>query len=244
MLLGVLLALAAGTIVIYIVSQATNTGPQMTTVVVAAQTLNANTILVAQPQQGAQYVQISVAFKEISVPTESVPQDAFVWQGEQNLEATYNNYVVTGQFLAGDILRNKDPRLVQVGTGGSGSLTNIDPSRLHQNDVLMAVDLQTVAGGKPIAVAGDYVDLLATACNLPGAHTSSCESQTTLQSLYVYQVAGNTLILAVSHDTALKIMELKQVASTIEVVVRRPQDSGNNVSTHYVDPSAITSFGF
>src|SRR5437879_313247 len=104
MLLGVLLALAAGTIVIYIVSQATSTGPQLQTVVVATIDLPANTIL-SSTTADAQHTLISKAFNEVQIPVTATPTDAFKFTDETQLEATYNNFVVTGEFIQGDILR-------------------------------------------------------------------------------------------------------------------------------------------
>ncbi len=246
MLLGVLLALAAGTIVIYIVSQATSTGPQLQTVVVASINLPANTTL-SSTTSDATHTLISTAFKEEQIPVTSVPADAYQFTSELQLEATLNNYVVLGEFLAGDILRNPDQRLAAAGTGGKGSLTNINPAQLPQGDILMEVTLTSGSGGsaKPIAVAGDYIDFLVTECNLPGATSSGCETQTTLQSIYVYYTTDSQVIVAMTHQEALTLLELQQTASRIEVVVRRTDDKGTTVKTQEVDPGSIVkAFGY
>jgi hypothetical protein len=240
MLLGVLLALAAGTIVIYIVSQATSTGPQLQTVVVAKIELPANTIL-SSTTTDAQHTLISAAFQEVQMPVTSTPTDAFKFTDETQLEATFNNFVVVGEFLQGDILRTADKRLAAAGTGGPGSLTNISPAQLPQNYILMEMTLTGGSGSasKPIAVAGDYVDFLATECSLPNATSSGCETQTTLQSVYVYYTTPSQIIVALSHQDALKLLELQQTASHIEVVVRRTDDKGAAANTQEVDPGSI-----
>src|SRR5262249_40139311 len=179
MLLGVLLALAAGTIVIYIVSQATSTGPQQTTAVVAKIDLPANIVLSAT-QKNAPYMLITDAFEAKQVPVDVAPDDAYAFVSQLDLDAKLNNYVITGQFLKGEFLRKQDRRLTQVGTGGIGSLTNINPPQLANNQVLFVVDI--AGGGKPVAVAGDHVDFVVLEC-FQAANTGqqTCEAQTTLQ---------------------------------------------------------------
>src|SRR5437868_9757513 len=81
MLLGVLLALAAGTIVIYIVSQATSTGPQLQTVVAAKIDLPANTVL-SSTTTDAQHMLIKDAFVEEQIPVTSVPANAYVFTSQ------------------------------------------------------------------------------------------------------------------------------------------------------------------
>jgi hypothetical protein len=239
MLLGVLLALAAGTIVIYIVSQATSTGPQLTTVVVAKVDLPANTIL-SSTVSDSQHKLISAAFAEEQIPVTAVPANAFQWQGQLDLESKINNDVVTGEFLQGDILRTNDKRLSPEGTGGPGSLANINPAQFPSGDVLMEVTL-TGGGGssKPIAVAGDSVDFLVTECNLPGAKTGSCETQTTLQNVYVYFTTSNQIIVVISHQDALTLIELEQTGARLEVVLVNPGDKSTIAQTVEVDPGSI-----
>src|SRR5262249_2584637 len=125
MLLGVLLALAAGTIVIYIVSQATTPGAQKTTVVVAKIDLPANTVL-SSTTKDATHTLISDAFAAEDVPVDIAPIDAYKWTGQLDLDSKLNNYVVSGGFFKGEFLRNPDPRLHAAGTGSGGSIMNIN----------------------------------------------------------------------------------------------------------------------
>ncbi len=245
MLLGVLLALAAGTIVIFIVSQATSTGPSLTTVVESAIKLPSNSILVAQlpatqdPTQ--KYILISQAFVTKQVPVDAAPADAFPWKSQDDLNAQLTNKVVVGDFLQGEILRKPDERLADVGTGGPGSLTNINPGKLGNGQVLMTMELTTATGaaGKPIAVPGDHIDILVAACQLPGKG-GTCISQTTLQDLLVYTVQGSTVMVVVNREQALQLLEIKQIASEAQVVVRRPGDD-TIVTTTSIDPNTIVN---
>src|SRR5262245_55410374 len=87
MLLGVLLALAAGTIVICIVSQATSSGTQVVTVVVAKQDLPAGTILSVDASDKT-HTLITDAFVQKQVSADFVPENAFAFttQDALNLE--------------------------------------------------------------------------------------------------------------------------------------------------------------
>jgi Flp pilus assembly protein CpaB len=244
MLLGVLLALAAGTVVIYIVSQATSTGPQLGTVVVAKIDLPANTIL-SSTTADTTHTLISAAFEEKQFPVDAIPSDAFPWVGETDLESKVNNSVVIGGFLHGDILRQADKRLALIGSGGAGgSLTNVNPAQLPSGDVLMGLKFTNALGGKSLVVAGDSVDLVFTECNLPNAKTTACETQTTLQNLYIYASFGDGMVVVVTHQQALVIQELQQTASVNSILIRKPGDT-NNVVTAEVDPSYIAkAFGY
>ena len=131
MLLGVLLALAAGTIVIYIVSTAVGAGSQTTTVVVATKDLPAGSILTVQTTDASKnYLSINDAFIQKTVTASFVPQNALPYISQDDLNIKLNNQVIVGAFYAGDILRQSDPRLVALGTGAAGSLTNINPAQL------------------------------------------------------------------------------------------------------------------
>jgi len=247
MLLGVLLALAAGTIVIYIVSQATGGGTQKTTVVVAKIDLPANTVLSSSPsQKDATHTLISDAFVSEDVPVDVAPIDAYKWISQADLDSKLNNYVVTGQFLKGEFLRNPDRRLTQLGTGGAGSLTNINPPQLPDGSVLFAVDVHGVGGGaaKPLAVPGDYVDFIFIECQLPNSKDpNGCESQTTLQNIYVYAVADTELIVVLTHQQAVAMLYLENTGVG-KFVIRKPSDHGT-ITTLEVDRAYIVkNFGY
>jgi Flp pilus assembly protein CpaB len=239
MLLGVLLALAAGTIVIFIVSQATSTATQSITVVVAKADLPAGMILSVDTSDKT-HMLITDAFATKSVSADFVPQNAYTFTTTDAENLELNNKVVVGSFYAGEILRHPDPRLVALGTGGPGSLANINPAALQPGQVLMLVELAGAGNGaKPLAVAGDYVDIIATFCNVDGAKDpKGCESQTTLQKLYVYAVPTNGILVVVSHQDALAIQYIQGQASKVQIVLRKPGDAGG-AGTQPVDGNYI-----
>lgn len=243
MLLGVLLALAAGTIVIYIVSQATGTSVTNVTVLVAKQQLNSGTVLVVS-NPDATHMLITDAFTTESIPSAAVPANALPYVSPDDLNVKLNNQVVVGTFYQGDILRTSDPRLVPLGTGSSGSLTTVNPSLLKDGDVLFGVDLQT-SGAKIAYVPGDHVDIIVTVCNLQGSHDATgCESQTTFQDLYVYSVSGSQIIVVVQRQQAQELLYLKQVATSSEVVIRKPGDDTHYQTTPSDSGTLIKDFNF
>lgn len=244
MLLGVLLALAAGLIVIFIVSQATSTQTQTVTVVVAQINLPANTIL-SVSQKDAAHTLISEAFVEKQVSTDFVPKDAYAFTSVDALNIQLNDNVVVGAFYAGEILRTQDPRLAKLGTSAGGSLTNINPAQLKAGDVLQVLNL--TGGGsdaKAVAVAGDYIDVLVTLCgdSINGGG-SACVSQTTLQNVYVYSVTGTSLVVVLSHQDALTLKFLTETGK-VDLVVRKPGDKDPATTTPVSEAGVINEFHF
>lgn len=246
-LLGVLLALAAGAIVIFVVSTYTSAPLQTETVVVAASDLTAGSVLsTSQSGQvgtsGATYVLISAAFTTKTVNTDFAPKDAYVFKSQSDLNKFLNNQVISSNFYAGEILRNPDPRLTPFGTGATGSLTANNPGQIHPGDVLAEIKLD----GKPAMVPGDTVDLISIMCNanLPNVPSGAqpCESQTTLQNLYVYAVQGNVVFVVVKHQDALTLQYLTTYSSTFELVIRKPGDSTPAQTTPVNSGTIISEF--
>lgn len=247
MLLGVLLALAAGTIVIYIVSQATTTNTQMITVVMAKQNITSGTILTVGPTDPTKnLLSITDAFVAKQVSADYAPTDYQPFTTQDQLNIKLNNEVVVGAYYAGDILRTGDfsSRLVALGTGASGSLTNINPAELKPGDVLAAIDVQFPSGAKNGYSPGDHIDLVVIACNLPNSKDpNGCEAQTTMQDIYVYAVNPSQLIVVVTHQQALELAYIQHIGS-FEAVIRKPGDDGT-ISTSPVDNNTIvTEFHF
>ncbi|MGZ3664831.1 MAG: hypothetical protein ACXVDA_10150, partial [Ktedonobacterales bacterium] len=244
MLLGVLLALAAGAIVIYIVSTAVGAGSQTTTVWAATKDLPAGSILTVQPTDASKsYLSIGEAFAQKTVTASFVPQTALPYISQEDLNIKLNNQVIVGAFYAGDILRQSDPRLVQVGTGAAGSLTNINPAQLPKGSILAAFDVKSnsgAVGGTPIAHPGDYVDFLAFFCPKAQQGGTLCQSQTTLQNIYIYTVVGASIVVVLTPKQALQLQYLQQDASSLEIVVRKPGDT-NPVNTSAVTEGTIVS---
>ncbi len=250
-LLGVLLALAAGAIVIFVVSQYTSAPLQTETVVVAASDLPAGAILSTtqsgQTTQGGTssgtYELISAAFTTKTVNTDFAPKDAYVFKSQTDLNNFLNNQVLSSEFYAGEILRNPDPRLTPLGSGAPGSLTSNNPGQIQTGDVLAQIKLD----GKAAMVPGDHVDLIITYCNtnLPNANAGGaqpCESQTTLQNLYVYAVQSNIVFVVVNRQDAVKLLYLTSNASNYELAIRKPGDSTTAPTTPVGSTQIISDF--
>lgn len=246
-LLGVLLALAAGAIVIFVVSQYTTASLQTETVVVAATDLTAGSVL-STSQNGqvgtssGSFVLISAAFTTKTVNTDFAPKDAYKFTSQTDLNTFLNNQVVSSDFFAGEILRSPDPRLTPLGSGAPGSLTTNNPGQIHDGDVLAEIK----AEGKPAVVPGDHIDLIMTYCNanLPGVSGSGapCESQTTLQNIYVYAVQGNIIYVVAKRQDAVTLLYLTSNASNFELAIRKPGDASNTPTTPVSSSQIISSF--
>lgn len=243
MLLGVLLALAAGAIVIYIVSTATNTTQQTVQVVVATKDLPAGTIL-SVDQSSAGYMLISQAFTVKSVNADFAPTNVYTFTNQNQLNIDLNDKIVVGTFYGGEMLRTTDSRLVKLGTGSAGSLTNLNPAQLQPGQVLTVFQLASNGSGSgsgtPLAQPGDTVDILVSLCFVDPSQPNSpqtCETQTTLKNVYVYAVQGDSLVLVLSHQDALTLKFLRENGKA-EIVVRKPGDTTPD-STVKVDTSYV-----
>jgi Flp pilus assembly protein CpaB len=242
-LLGVLLALAAGAIVIFVVSQYTSAPLQTETVVVAASDLPAGSILSTTQSgtvSGVNYQLISSSFTTKTVNTDFAPKDSYVFKSQSDLDAFLSNKVISSTFIAGEILRTDDERLTPLGQGAPGSLTSSNPGQIANGDVLTQIKLD----GKAVVVPGDHVDLLVTYCNasLPNASGGStpCATQTTLPDLYVYSVQDSTVYVVATHQDALKLLYLTTYASNYELAIRKPGDN-TNTPTIPVNSATIIS---
>lgn len=242
MLLGVLLALAAGTIVIFVVSTVVPPSGSTVNVVVAAKDLPTGTILSVTAGDAA-HTLITAAFIEQTMPENAAPKNALTFTSQNDLNILLNNKIIVGTFYQGEVLRQNDPRLVDIGSASPGSLALLHPDQLQPGQVLVVLGLTSDSGGsgKPVAVPGDHIDILVTECNLPApAKTSSgCETQTTLENVYVYAVTGTQVVLVLKHEDALLLKYLKETGK-VDVVVRKPGDNGS-AGTFSVDAATIVS---
>lgn len=243
-LLGVLLALAAGVMVIFVVSQATGPGAQTEQVVVAKADLPAGMILTVGATD-ASHLAITDAFVVKSVNVDLVPANAQLFVSQENLNVTLNNQVIVGAIYVGDFLRKPDPRLVALGTGASGSLTLINPAQLKPGQVIVRATVPGTTALNP----GDTVDIMVILCNLPATAGSSstsngCESQTTLQNVYVYAVRGDGIYLVLSHQDALALLFLEQQSSSQQIVIRKPGDADPAKTTPVNEQYIVKNFNF
>ena len=246
-LLGVLLALAAGAIVIFVVTNYTQTQQQTETVVVAAINLPAGSVL-STTQSGqvgssaGTFELISAAFTTKTVNTDFAPKNAYVFKNQNDLNNYLNNMVVQGTYLAGDILRTNDPRLAPISAGAPGSLTSKNPGQIQNGEVLAQIKVD----GKVPVVPGDHIDMIITYCNasLPNASSSStpCDSQTTLQNLYVYAVQDNVVFVVVTRQDAGRLLFLTTYASNYELAIRKPGDNSTTPTTPVTSSKIISQF--
>jgi Flp pilus assembly protein CpaB len=227
MLLGVILALAAGIMVIYVVSTAGGPQTHEVTVVVAAKDISAGTTLSA-PGAGSDsaHTLISDAFTTKPVNFEFVPQGAYVYVSPAQLNIDLNDKIVTGQFYAGDILRAADPRLAKLGDVANGSLVFRNPAALPRGSVLYpfkADDLDSLG-----LVPGDHVDVIVTYCGVKGVDPNflnACEAQTTLENVYVYAVNKGIAYVVLTHQDSLTLQLIAQTAAKVALAVRKPGDT-------------------
>jgi Flp pilus assembly protein CpaB len=245
MLLGVLLALAAGIIVIFVVSQAVGPSSSMVTVVVAAEPLNPGTVLTTTATD-PQDVPISTAFTTKQVNSSFVPADAFTYTTPADLSVYLTDKVVVGQYFIGDILRTADKRLVPLGSAAPGSITNLNPAQLPKGSVLFPL-----TADKSIEYApGDHVDILVTVCapdlsgNGAGGNCTAATdvTQTTLQDVYVYAVGTSVIDLVLTHQQAL---DLKFIAEhgKITLALRKPGDDNSTTTAPVTGPYILQQFG-
>jgi len=65
--------------------------------------------------------------------------------------------------------------------------------------------------------------------SLPNAGSGNpCESQTTLQNLYVYAVQGGVIYVVVKRQDAVQLLWLTTYASNYELAIRKPGDAATN----------------
>ena len=247
-ILGIVLALITGALVLYLITNTSNTGSTASgatiTVVTAAQKLDVGMVL-SPDQSGGNFARIKDMFHVEHIPASAVPADAFPFTTEADLEQALKNQIITTPFFAGDILRKLDGRMALLGVGPLHSLANHNPAALPSGDVLVTLHTDQSSGMQIGAQEGDHIDMLATECVNAGASThGGCQVvQTTLQDLEVYMVNGPTILVAVTHQNALVIKLLVETAK-IDFVLRKPGDDAT-VDTTAVDPAwIIAHFGF
>jgi Flp pilus assembly protein CpaB len=249
MLLGVLLALGAAVIVIYVVSSAVGPSSNLTTVVVAAEDLTPGSELVSSTSNNAQGIPISTAFTTTKVNAGFVPADAYTFTTTTQLDIDLADQVVVGQFFKGDILRKPDSRLVSAGSAATGSLTLRNPGQLPAGSVIFPLPVDKVSG----LVPGDHVDILVTVCVVnidpnSGQQTGSCNgisdiTQTTLQNVYVYAVGSDVVDLVLTHQQALDLKFLAEHGK-ISIALRKPGDDAPDATSPVTGPYILGQFKF
>jgi Flp pilus assembly protein CpaB len=229
--------------VIFIVSQATSSAGQTMQVVVAKKDIPANTILTTNATDATNnLLNIQEAFEVKSFPVALAPPNSYAYTTQDSLQVYLNDEVVLTPILQGDVLRSPDARIQKLGSSAVGSLTSVKPDQIQSGDVLFAFTLNNPLGGtRSLVVAGDYIDVLATECGLPG--TGGCVTQTTLQNVYVYATFTNSVVVVLDHQRALDLKYLIETGK-IDLAIRNPKESGSNApsqSTTAVTPAYISN---
>ena len=233
MLLGLVLALAAAGLVLYVTSSVQGTINQTVSVVTAKVNLPSGTILTLDNSKTPD-MRIQDAFGVTQMDKKNVPADAYAYANPDSLNTFLNNKVVKEDFLAGDILRNNDPRLAELGSTSGTSLTNYNPPALPNGSVLYTIPQKnTDLGLQP----GDTVDLLAT---IPGTGTKyTTVTGFAMTKLLVYAVdvpAKDDIILVVTDLQAEQLVELERDSTVqLTIVIRKPGDT--------TDPTSDNPYG-
>jgi Flp pilus assembly protein CpaB len=242
LILGVLLAVIAFALAFFVLSKASSSASQAVvqpTPGPVGQVLLAKTKVPTFTQINDAQAALQQYFDEEPVQQYvkahgSIPADYV--QGTAGLEALLaqgTRHLATG-------LSNGDPLLA------SELITNTAPGAvdysplLNKGEVAETIAVQPVAAGNGNIQVSDHVDLLVTyklplqgsARRLPGIDRSASpantwETQTTLQNLRVLNVAGTNYTLAVNHQDALTLKWVKDTNGTVDLVVRRADDSGS-----------------
>ncbi len=231
MLLGLVLALAAAGLVLYVTQSVQGVFTQTVQVVVAAQNLTSGTILTLDNSK-APNMRIQDAFAVKQVDKKLAPADAYVFTNQDALNTKLNNQVVKEDFLANDILRTNDPRLALIGTASGSSLTNVNPPALPNGSVL-SVFKQTNdnIGVQP----GDQINIIATgtfqvADPQTGQKKQVSGSFVIMSKILVYTVdvpAKGSIVLVLTNKQVEVLATLENLNIPLTVVIRKPGDTSD-----------------
>ncbi len=223
MLLGLVLALAAAGLVLYVTSSVQGVFTQTVPVVVAAQNLKSGTILTLNDSK-APSMRIQEAFAVKQVDKKLMPADAYTFTNQDALNTKLNNQVVKEDFLAGDILRTDDPRLAAVGQTSGTSLTNYNPPALPNGSVLYVLKADNAAIG---VQPGDTINIIATITS-PTTNRNVTQT-TTLTKILVYAVdvpAKGKIVVVVTNQQAVLLAEYEHSTNVaLTFVIRKPGDT-------------------
>jgi hypothetical protein len=231
MLLGLVLALAAAGLVLYVTSSVQNVFVQTASVVVAAQNLKSGIILTVDNSQAPDMrIQDAFAVKQIDVKLK--PADAYVFTNQDALNTVLNNKVIKEDFLAGDILRADDPRLALVGQTSGNSITNINPPAQSNGQVLYPLTQNNAdIGVQP----GDTVNIIATGnftITNPqtGATKKLSGSFIVMSKILVYAVdvpAKGKIYVVVTNKQSELLATLEHGGVALTFVIRKPGDTSD-----------------
>jgi hypothetical protein len=222
MLLGLVLALAAAAIVFYITSTVQGTLSQTVSVVTAQTNIKAGTILTLN-NAVAPSMRIQDAFAVKQIDKKLAPADAFIFTNQDALNTTLNNQVVKEEFLAGDVLRNNDPRLAPVGQTSGTSLTNINPPALKPGQVLVPLKVDNADFG---VQPGDSVDIIVAsqtyASGKPGSFVFNTQGPITVYAVDV--PAKGKVVIVLDELQVVRLVQYQNNGDQFTIVIRKPGD--------------------
>jgi hypothetical protein len=245
MLLGLVLALAAAGLVLYVTQSVQGVFTQTESVVVAAQNLTSGTILTLDNSK-APNMRIQDAFAVKQVDKKLVPADAYVFTNQDALNTKLNNQVVKEDFLANDILRTVDPRLALIGSASGTSLTNVNPPALPDGSGLVILkqtnDTIGVQTGDTINIIG-YGTFIGTDPQT-GQPKTMTGSVVVMSKILVYTVdvpAKGNIVLALTTKQAEVLAFLENTNVPLTFVIRKPTDKGDPLEINIVPNTTPTN---
>ncbi len=237
MLLGVVLALLAGVVVIYIVSNATTPQTGRVQLVVVNQDVPQGTVMTP--------AEIAKDFTVKGYPPALVPMGAFPYSTQDNLNTALNQLVTATNLYPGDVLLTADKRFVPMSSFVKNDITSASTTTIPDGSVLYPFSYDDpTTGSQAFVSAGDHVDLIVTECNKDYTVTGVCAAATTLQDIDVFATVNSGLVLIVNRTQAQELELFQTSAQVMEIVVRKPGDN-SIVTQQAVTPAMIsTQWGF
>jgi Flp pilus assembly protein CpaB len=236
MLLGIVLALLSGVLVVYIVSNVTNSGTSTEQVVVVTQQVPAGTVI------GLPQIQQDFAVK--TYPVSLAPAGAYIYTTQDALNVKLNQMVTTNDLYPGEVLLATDPRVAPVGQAAVGSLTSLNPGAIHAGEELFPLQYNNPSSNtRAFAVAGDEVDVIVEECGTPWTTDGTCAVQTTYQNLLVYATFNGYMIVVVKQTDA-QTLKLLAATGNISLAIRKPGDTADNATKAVTPASVAQAFGF
>jgi Flp pilus assembly protein CpaB len=217
MLLGIVLALLSGVLVVYIVSNVTQTQTQTEQVVVVTTPISAGTVI--------SLTLIGQDFAVKSYPASIAPAGAYIFTTQDALNAKLSQQVTTNNLYPGDVLLATDPRIAPIGQAAVGSLTSLNPGAIKPGEVLFPLQYSNPQSStRGFAVAGDTVDVIVQECGTPWTTDGGCAVATTFQGLLVYATFnGYMIVVADPHDA--EVLKLLAATGNVSLAIRRPEDT-------------------
>ena len=234
MLLGIILALLAGILVIYIVSNATQQAGATEPVVVVTQHIGVGQTF------STSVIQSDFAVKNYLVS--DVPAGAYIFTTQDALNVKLASQAATQDLYPGDVLLASDPRIASATAIVANSITSL--GTIPTGSVLFPLNYSNLSsGGQAFVVAGDHIDIIVSECGSPW-YANGCETQTTFQNLVVYATFPSALIVPMKPVDANRLKLLAQTGN-MTIAVRGPGDTTPSSIPEPANPASVAgTFGF